>query len=30
VVWPRTDAPNIRDGDAVSKAMASLFALLKK
>ena len=30
VVWPRTDAPNIRDGDAVSKAMASLFSLLKK
>jgi len=30
VVWPRTDAPNIRDGDAVGKAMASLYALLKK
>jgi Carboxypeptidase regulatory-like domain len=28
VVWDRTDAPNIRDGDPVSKAMASLFALL--
>ena len=28
VVWDRTDAPNIRIGDPVSKAMASLFALL--
>lgn len=28
VVWERTDAPNIRDGDAVSNVMASLFALL--
>ena len=28
VVWDRTDAPNIRTGDPVSKAMASLFALL--
>ena len=28
VEWDRTDAPNIRDGDAVSKAMAGLFALL--
>jgi hypothetical protein len=28
VVWDRTDAPNIRHGDAVSKAMAGLFALL--
>jgi hypothetical protein len=28
VVWDRTDAPNIRNGDAVSKAMAGLFALL--
>jgi hypothetical protein len=28
VVWDRTDAPNIRTGDAVSKAMAGLFALL--
>jgi carboxypeptidase family protein len=28
VVWDRTDAPNVRNGDAVSKAMASLFALL--
>jgi len=28
VVWDRTDAPNIRMGDPVSKAMAGLFALL--
>ena len=28
VVWDRTDAPNIRMGDQVSKAMAGLFALL--
>ena len=28
VVWDRTDAPNIRSGDPVSKAMAALFALL--
>jgi carboxypeptidase family protein len=28
VVWDRTDAPNIRNGDPVSKAMAVLFALL--
>jgi hypothetical protein len=28
VVWDRTDAPNIRIGDPVSKVMASLFALL--
>ncbi len=28
VVWERTDTPNIRNGDAVSKAMASLFAIL--
>jgi hypothetical protein len=28
VVWDRTDAPNIRNGDPVSKAMAGLFALL--
>jgi hypothetical protein len=28
VVWSRTDAPNIRNGDAVGKAMASLYALL--
>ena len=28
VEWDRTDAPNIRTGDPVSKAMASLFALL--
>jgi len=28
VVWERSDAPNIRTGDAVSKAMAGLFALL--
>jgi hypothetical protein len=28
VVWRRTDAPSIRDGDAISKAMASLFAVL--
>ena len=28
VVWDRTDAPNIRNGDPVSKAMAALFALL--
>jgi hypothetical protein len=28
VMWERTDTPNIRNGDAVSKAMASLYALL--
>lgn len=28
VVWDRTDAPNIRNGDRVDKAMAALFALL--
>ncbi len=28
VVWDRTDAPNVRLGDPVSKVMASLFALL--
>ena len=28
VEWDRTDAPNIRTGDPVSKAMAGLFALL--
>jgi hypothetical protein len=28
VEWDRTDAPNIRNGDLVSKAMAGLFALL--
>jgi hypothetical protein len=28
VVWRRTDAPNIRDGDAVSTAMAGLYAVL--
>jgi len=28
VDWDRTDAPNIHKGDPVSKAMASLFALL--
>ena len=28
VVWDRTDAPNIRSGDPVSKTMAGLFALL--
>jgi len=28
VMWDRTDAPNIRNGDPVSKAMAGLFALL--
>jgi hypothetical protein len=28
VVWDRTDAPNIHNGDPVSKAMAVLFALL--
>jgi len=28
VVWDRTDAPNIRNGDPVSQAMAALFALL--
>ena len=28
VVWDRTDAPSIRDGEDVSKAMAGLFALL--
>jgi hypothetical protein len=28
VVWDRTDAPNIRTGDPVSKVMANLFALL--
>jgi len=30
VEWDRTDAPNIRNGDPVSKAMAGLFALLPK
>jgi hypothetical protein len=29
VVWDRTDAPNIRTGDPVSKTMAGLFALLR-
>jgi hypothetical protein len=28
VEWDRTDAPNIRTGDPISKAMAGLFALL--
>ena len=28
VIWDRTDAPNIRTGDPVTKAMAGLFALL--
>jgi hypothetical protein len=28
IVWDRTDASNIRNGDPVSKAMAGLFALL--
>ena len=28
VIWDRTDAPNIRTGDPVGKAMASLFVLL--
>jgi len=28
VVWDRTDAPNIRNGDPASTAMAALFALL--
>jgi carboxypeptidase family protein len=28
VEWDRTDAPNIRNGDPVGKAMAGLFALL--
>lgn len=28
VAWSRTDAPNIRDGDAISKAMAALYARL--
>jgi hypothetical protein len=28
VDWSRSDAPNIREGDAVSKAMAALYALL--
>ncbi len=28
VIWDRTDTPNIRTGDAVSKAMVGLFALL--
>lgn len=28
VIWDRADAPNIRTGDPVSKAMAGLFALL--
>jgi carboxypeptidase family protein len=28
VIWDRTDTSNIRTGDAVSKAMAGLFALL--
>jgi hypothetical protein len=30
VVWNRTDAPGIRDGEEVSKAMAALYALLKR
>jgi hypothetical protein len=30
VVWNRTDVPTIHDGEDVSKAMAVLFALLKK
>ena len=30
VVWSRTDAPGIRDGENVSKAMAALYALLKR
>jgi hypothetical protein len=30
VVWNRTDAPNIRDGEAVSQAMAGLYTILKK
>jgi hypothetical protein len=28
VAWTRTDAPGIHNGDAISKAMAGLFALL--
>jgi hypothetical protein len=28
VVWDRTDAPTIRTGDTVTKAMADLFAML--
>jgi hypothetical protein len=30
VVWNRTDAPAIHDGEDVSKAMAALHALLKR
>ena len=30
VVWNRTDTPTIRDGEDVSKAMAALYALLKR
>jgi hypothetical protein len=30
VVWDRTDAPNIRTGDSVSKAMGGLFLLLPR
>ena len=30
VVWNRTDAPTIHDGEDVSKAMAALYALLKR
>lgn len=30
VVWDRTDAPNIRTGDSVSKAMGALFLLLPR
>ncbi len=30
VVWNRTDAPSIHDGDDVGKAMAALYALLKR
>jgi hypothetical protein len=30
VIWDRTDAPNIRMGDPVSKAMAGLFAMLRR
>ena len=30
VVWNRTDAPGIHDGEDVSKAMAALYTLLKK
>ena len=29
VIWDRTDAPNIRTGDPVGKAMAGLFVLLR-